>query len=110
MVVEIRNPPFMLRGVQVRYGGWFSSGFLNVGDIEIAIGSWTYAPVALECSHGPHSVMLLDRHHRLVKSALVDVQRGCMTIVTVFPPTDSLVSSKHVRDVSSIETEVVAKP
>ncbi|HNJ98181.1 MAG TPA: hypothetical protein PLV13_08660 [Ilumatobacteraceae bacterium] len=107
MVVEIRNPPFMLRGVQIRWDAWFAKGFLSVGDVEVAIGSWTFAPVALECSHGAHSVMLLDRQHRLVKSALVDVERDCITIVTVFPPTESLLPSKMVRKVSAIESVVL---
>lgn len=108
LVVEIRNPPLMLRGVLVRYSDWITSGWLAVsGGVEVEIGAWTFRPVALECAPGLANVQILDAKHRLVKSAVVQLDVGTVTLVTVFPPVDSLTRGRNVRSTSTIETRVL---
>lgn len=109
-VCDIRNPPLLARGVRVAVERWQVS-FVDFADAprrRVPLG--TLRPFGVELRPGSHLISLLDGNGGLVWSRPFVVKRGAVTIATVFPPTEFLVSSRNVRHDPTLECSFIPPP
>jgi hypothetical protein len=106
-VVDLRNPPIFARGIHLDHQAWPVRWVTIDGHVSREVGGRTVQPFGVELEPGHHLLMLLDRSRNLVKSAQVEVRKGAVTLVTVFPPTTFLVPSKRVRSMATIDQRIV---